>query len=357
VNESKSRMSQQQRWAVIGVEFGLAEISAALVNERARIVSERRVRTPQRTTRSTVAAITNMILSVALAEERGGSVIVAIGVSVPGVVDPPTERISIPGLKGWVRVDLRQMIEEGLSESGYDIRSPAHERRARATLGFSAHPLIGAYPYAACVAAAEGWVGAARGRDNVIYLDLSEEIDVGIMMDGQPLRGTDGRAGMAGWLGLSESFKHEYGVRGCLATEATTTSLTRRAIEEWSGGSTSILGRLIKADPSALDTAVIIRAARGGDSLAIKVVNETCRWIGRGIANLISLLNPDALVIGGELGLSLRPFFHEIREEARRWAAPEASRECRIVSATVGEKAHLLGAARLAMKRRMKHEG
>ncbi len=349
MNESKSRMSQQQqRWSVIGVEFNLAEISAALVNERARIVTERRVETPQRTTRSTVAAIISQILGVALAEERGESVIVAIGVSVPGVVDPLTGRVSITGLKGWARVDLRQVIENGLSESGHDIRSPVNERRARAQHSSSAHPLIVLYPYAACVAAAEGWIGAARGRNNVIYLDLNKEIDIGIIADGQVLRGTDGRAGAAGWLALNESFKHEYGVRGCLAAEATTTSLTRRAIEEWSGSSTSILGRLIKADPSQLDAATIIRAARGGDPLAIKVVNETCHWIGRGIANLISILNPDALVIGGELGLSLRPYFNEIREEARRWAAPEASKECRIVSATIGEKAPLLGAARLA---------
>jgi glucokinase len=348
VNESKFRRDQQQYRSVIGVEFHLAEISAALVNERGRIVTEWRVETSQRTARSTVATMISQILGVALAEDRGESVIVAIGVSIPGVIDPQTERVSIPGLKGWSRVDLRQMIAEGLSESGFDIRSPSNERRARAQLSSSAHPLIALYPLAACIATAEGWIGAARGRTDVIYVDLNKEIDVGIIADGRVLRGTDGRAGAAGWLALNEGFRSEYRVRGCLSTEATTTSLTRRVIEEWNGSSTSILGRLIKADPSQLDAATIIRAARGGDSLAIKVVNETCRWIGRGIANLISILNPDALVIGGELGLSLRPFYNEIREEARRWAAPEASKECRIVSATVGEKAPLLGAARLA---------
>ena len=110
-----------------------------------------------------------------------------------------------------------------------------------------------------------------------------------------------------------------------------------------------MLGGLIKADASRLDAAMILRAARGGDKLAVKVVRDTCHWIGRGAANLISILNPDALVIGGELGVGLKPFLDDIREEARRWAAPEAAKQCRIVSASAGANAGVIGAARLGL--------
>ncbi len=97
-----------------------------------------------------------------------------------------------------------------------------------------------------------------------------------------------------------------------------------------------------------LDDAVIIRAARGSDSLALNSVTASCRWIGRGVANMISILNPDVVVIGGRAGLMLKPYLDEIREEAALWAMPASARQSRIVNATLGERAALLGAARLA---------
>ncbi|MGH9767773.1 MAG: ROK family protein, partial [Blastocatellia bacterium] len=80
-------------------------------------------------------------------------------------------------------------------------------------------------------------------------------------------------------------------------------------------------------------------------------VNETCRWIGRGVANLISILNPDAVVIGGRVGSMLKPYLDEIRDEASKWTMPASSHQCRIVNATLGDKAALIGAARLAFWR------
>ncbi|MCI0336184.1 MAG: ROK family protein [Acidobacteria bacterium] len=346
----KTRTSQPQpAKSVIGVEFNRAHITAALIDERGQMLARRQNETPQRTTRAVALEMTRLILNVASTKERGNSLITAIGVSVPGLVDPTTRRISISGLKGWTRVDLRRMLEEGLSNLGHDIRIPTNERRARAQLSISSQPTIAIQSHISCAAAAESWSGAARGKNNVVFASFGEEIEVGILADGRVLQGSSGLAGLAGWLSLSESNKPGYEVRGCLATEATIASLTRRAIEEWSDSSTSMLGKIIKADPMQLDAETIIRAARGGDPLALKVVNETCRWIGRGIANLISILNPDAVVIGGELGLSLRPFYDVVREEAGRWTSAEVFRSCRIVSASLGDEARLLGAARLAL--------
>ena len=109
-----------------------------------------------------------------------------------------------------------------------------------------------------------------------------------------------------------------------------------------------MIGALIKENAALLDDTTIIRAARGGDSLALSAINETCRWIGRGVANLVSILNPDAIVIGGQIGLTLKPYLDQIREEVLRWAMPASARQCRIASAALGDKAALIGAARLA---------
>jgi predicted NBD/HSP70 family sugar kinase len=333
---------------VIGIGINLQEITAGLVDERARLIAERKIGMPQRTTRSAATAIAGLVLSLASAEERNNFLISAVGVSVSGSVDPQTERVSIEGLKGWKRVAIRQMIEEQLNDSGYDIRSPRDRKNARSDRSNSPHPHMAINPRATCLAAAESWNGSARGRDNVVYLWLDDVIEVGIIAGGQAIRGTGGHAGAVGWLGLSENYKRDYQSRGCLATEATAASFTRRAIEEWSDNSRSILGKLIRANAPITDAEMIIRAARGGDSLAVKVVVENCRWIGRGVSNLISILNPDAVVLGGRLGKILKPFLDVIREEVGRWGQPQAVKECRIVIGAMGEEAILIGAARLA---------
>ncbi len=335
---------------VIGIELNQTNITAALINDQARIIAERQIETPQRTTRLTITAIAELILKLAAANERGQSPIAAIGLAVPGIVDPQTARVSISGgngLKSWTRVPLAETLEEILDESGHDIRTPFAEKRARAGHAISGHPAMVIASNATAIAAAEGWQGAARGKNNVVYLSVGSDIESGILANGRAFSGASGLAGSAGWLAVGQLFKHEYEAGGCLSAEATLISLTRRAIEESGAYNGSILGGLVKTE-AEVDVATIIRAARGGDKLAVKVITETCRWLGRGIANLISILNPEAVIVGGELSLALKNFLDEIREEARLWAAPDAAKQCRILAATVGDKAGMIGAARLA---------
>ncbi len=332
---------------VLGVELNSTQISIALVDNQARLIAERRFATPQRTTRATISAIAQTLTELAASKERETSPIAAIGVSVAGLVDPSTGRVSIDDLKGWTRVALGQLLEESLDESGHDIRTTSAEKRARAHHVLSGHPPITICSQMASLATAESWNGAARGKTNVVFLSISTDIKAGILADGRVLTGATGVAGAAGWLAVGRELKHEYEANGCLSAEATIASLTRRAVEENTGYDGSMLGGLIQSGAD-FDTATILRAARGGDKLAIKVVGDTCRWLGRGVANLVSTLNPEAVVIGGEFGAMLKPFLDDVREETRRWAAPEAARQCRIVAASVGENAAVIGAARLA---------
>ncbi len=339
----------QDKPLVIGIEFDQAGIATALVDENARVIASLQTATPQRTTRAAIDALAQSILDLATSKQRGDSPIIAIGISVAGIVDPPTGRVSISGFKSWTRVAIREGLIERLNESGHDIRISLKRKQARAELAISAHPAIAIHSRAAAFAAAESWCGAARGRNNVVYLSVGAEIEAGILANGRALEGASGNAGAAGWLTVGGGFNAEYETSGCLSAEATMKAMARRAIEAWGGEGSSMLGGLIKADTSRLDAATILRAARGSDNLAIKVVRDTCHWIGRGAANLISILNPDALVIGGELGVGLKPFLDDIREEARRWAAPEAAKQCRIVSASAGADAAVIGAARLGL--------
>ena len=345
---SKAKPQQQASPVVIAIQFDHSKTIAALVNELGRVVEEREIATPPRTTRAAAVELTKMIIALAISQSRAHSPINAIGVSVAGLVDPATGRVSIPALKGWTRVALRQMIEEELKGAGVDVRVPSDEKRARAKQSDSAFPAMVINSRAAAMAAGEAWIGAARGKNNVVYLSIGDDIEAGIIIDRRVAPGAGGMAGAAGWFALSENFKQEFESRGCLTVEAAGAALKRRLIEGWDGDAKSVVGALIKDDPGHLDDAAIIRVARGGDAVALNSVNETCRWIGRGVANLVSILNPDAIVIGGHLGLTLKPYLDRIREEAGKWAMPASARQCRITNATLGDQAALIGAARLA---------
>lgn len=341
---------------VVGIEFTPSQITAALIDDQARIVTERHAETPQSRTRAAISTIAELILALAAASERGSSSIAAIGIAVPGSIDPQTRRVSFESLNGaraWTRVPLSDLLTGILDEFGHDIRTPVTQRRARAGYTASGHPMITISSELGAKAAAESWHGAARGKHNIVFLSVGTEIEAGILAEGRVLSGANGLAGAAGWLSATQEFKHEYAASGCLSAEATVNSLARRAVEASAGYDGSMLGGLLQTG-AVIDAATIIRAARGGDKLAVKVINDTCRWLGRGVANLISILNPEAVVIGGALGLALKPYLDEIREEARRWAAPDAARQCRILTATVGEKAAAIGAARLAWARAAK---
>jgi glucokinase len=349
VPERKETSQSSNPRMAVGVKFGKEQIVVALVDETGRVAIERRAETVTRTTRAAIAQLASLIIDLASAPERGAHRIGAIGLSVEGAVDPASGRVTIDGLKGWTRVPMASALEEAVNESGHDLRSPVGERRARAEMRASAVPSMIIIPRLTAMAAGEAWRGAAKGKQDVVYLSLGHGIEAGILAHGRPLLGSTGAAGAAGWLALDRVFRPEYEARGCLATEAGFQAFGRHAMEGWSGIADSLLGGLIKSDPTAVDSEMILRSARGGDDLAVKVVGDICRWIGRGAANLVSILDPDVIVLGGGLGLALKPYAEEIREEIRRWTSPEAGRKRLLAFAALGDQAAVIGAARLSL--------
>jgi glucokinase len=347
LKETERRIRTALTPLVLALELSAETVVGALVDERARVLVERRRPLAQKTPRAAAAAVTALLLELASRPERQAGEIKAVGLSVPGAVEPQSGRISAPALD-WRRVSLLPQIERGLEQSGTDIRTPASAQHSKAMRASSAHPPTIIVSPRAAFAAAEAWAGVARGKRHVVGLLIGREIAAGIMSEGRVLHGAGGWAGAVGWLAQGETSRGEYARDGCLTVEANDASLVRRTIESWTSDADSALGRLASSDPAALTPAAVIRAAQGGDPLAARVVGDACRRIGRAVADLISLLNPEAVVLGGELGVALRPFINDIRREARQWAQPDAARQCRIVGGRLGRKAGLLGTARLA---------
>ena len=339
--------------AVIAVALEETQITGALVSETGRVLAQQNVPHKQTTVRATVAAITQLILALAAVPERNDMDVKAVGISVDGIIDHRAERVSFTRHNSfnWERVPLRALIEEILDDSGVDIRVPSAASPARAAEMTSAHPLIVVNSTRDTAVAAEAWCGAATAKNNVVALMLGQEISVGFWLEGNIIHGAGDLAGVASWLALSENHQAEYSATGAFATIVSEAALVRRTLEKWTPNTDSLLSKVALSDPTQINAATIIRAARSDDPLALRVIEETCAFVGRAVANLLSLLNPEAVVIGGSFGKQLKPFLKLIKAEAKRWAAPAAYKQSQIVMAKLGEQAALLGAAKLAWER------
>lgn len=316
---------------------------SALVDQNGRVLLERQSNVTQTPPRPVAELVAKLLIQTVSGHDLRGGKITAAGLAVDGYVDPVDDRVTLTDRPGridgivWLRTPFKDALVLAMEKTGVNA-------------AFNSKPVIKLTSKMAACVAAEVWTGASRGARNAVFVSLDHEIEAGIIADGRVLSGARGRAGSVGWLPLTETYLNEFAQRGCLSVEVGSRAVVRRTIEAWSGQGSSLISRLSVSDPSGLAPEVIIRAARGGDGLAKNVIHDLCRWIGRGVSSLISILNPEVVIIGGQLGRSLKPFFGEIRTEARKWAEPGSARSCRIVAASLGEKCALIGAARLAFE-------
>jgi glucokinase len=161
-------------------------------------------------------------------------------------------------------------------------------------------------------------------------VSIGTGIGVGIISDGSVVRGAHGIAGAAGWMALTPEWQERYGQTGCWEAESAGPAVAQRV--------------------DAPNAEAVVERARAGDSDAIAALDDAARYSGMAIANLISLLNPEAVVIGGGLMHGAGSLtIGTIRTHVTRWAQPIAARNCRIELTQLGEHAGLLGAARLAL--------
>jgi glucokinase len=227
-----------------------------------------------------------------------------VGVIVPGLYDPRTGRAWAPNLWGRDEVALRDAL--------------AGEMRAPLTIDSDRSGYV----------MGEQWLGAARGASDAVFLAVGTGIGAGILANGRIVRGAGGVAGAAGWLAIDPRWQPLYGELGCFEAEAAGPALARR-------------GRARSAED-------VVEAARSGDPTALHAVAETVEALAMGIAGLVSVLDPEVVVLGGGVMQARDLFLEPIRAAVPRWAQPFAARRCRIEPTALGEDAGVLGAARLA---------
>jgi predicted NBD/HSP70 family sugar kinase len=184
-------------------------------------------------------------------------------------------------------------------------------------------------------ALAEATYGIARGVADLIYVKASTGIGAGLMLSGRVHHGVTGRAGEIGHVPVDPSGTVcRCGNRGCLETVASL-SQVMQALQSRHG--------------DQLTHVEVIDLVNLADPGAIRVIEDAGRAIGRVLADVVNSLNPELLVLGGELAVAGEPFVSAVRQSIERYTQPGVARELRVELSALAGRSELIGAAALAL--------
>lgn len=209
-----------------------------------------------------------------------------------------------------------------------------------------------AMPIAAGTAAAiaEQWCGAARGLKQVITCAIGEHVTAGVVINGEPWFGAHGLAGSIGWLALNPVEREDHRRYGGLEAEVAAAGIVRRLVWRIKSGDRSAVADNAGGDLTRITAADVFQAARVGDGVCISVVRDTAKYARMAIADLATMLDPEAIVLGGTIAASGDLMLEAIRLECRRRLRPVQNERVRIVLSTLGADAVAIGAARAAAR-------
>ncbi|HKJ48031.1 MAG TPA: ROK family transcriptional regulator [Christiangramia sp.] len=194
----------------------------------------------------------------------------------------------------------------------------------------------------ACLA--EYRFGIGKNKDNVLVISMDWGIGLGIIMGGKMHTGHSGFAGEFGHIPMVEDgILCHCGKRGCLETEASGLALVRKAKEGLKRGQTSVLNELKGEDFEKMDPRVIIKAANKGDQFAINLLSEIGISLGKGIAILIQIFNPELIILESEIAKAKQFITTPIQQSTNTYCMMQLKEKTRIELSNLGPNSCLYG--------------
>lgn len=196
--------------------------------------------------------------------------------------------------------------------------------------------------------------GCVKGEKNIIFVNVSWGLGIGIIIDG---RIYTGKSGFSGEFGHVSAYENEIichcGKKGCIETEASGSALHRILLERIRNGENSILSdRISSEDPITLDE--IIAAVNKEDVLCIEIVEEIGQKLGKQIAGLINIFNPELVIIGGTLSLTGDYITQPIKTAIRKYSLNLVNKDSVILTSKLKDKAGIVGACMLGTRQNVR---
>src|SRR5690242_13970175 len=324
-------MTKAQReaseWA-IGVDVGGTKVAAGFVDAQGEIHQHTRVPMNSRgTAEEGLAAVTGAIDELLKLSSEANSAPRRIGICAPGPLDPRTGVVlNPPNVTCWRDYPLA-------AEIARRYGGPVKLENDAKSAGL-----------------AETLWGAGRGHRNVFYACIGTGIGAGILFGGRIYRGRTGAADEAGHMVIDyHGPLCGCGKKGCIEALASGTAIGKRArarLTEQPARKSAMLD-LAGGNIDAVTSEIVGRAYAAGDSLAKEILLETVHLLTIWLGNIVDLLEPDVIIIGGGVAVMLNPFFENIREQLPAWSLNKRCLEIPIVPARYGAEAGIAGGAAL----------
>ncbi len=323
----------------VGIDVGATSIKMALFDSDLQLVSRNdenifsdKYQLPEGFVSVVGDAVVNML-------DKKGLPLVdlsGIGIGLPGCVDSINGTVrDLSNLPDWPETNIKEQMENRL-----DVPTFIDNDVNIMTIGELVH-------------------GAGKGCVNAVCCTLGTGVGGGLVIGGKLYRGTNLCAGEIGHISLfPEDEGCNCGNKGCLENYVGNSAIverTKKMLKE-NNLDSAILSELIQNDTGLLTPKIIYEAAVRGDELSSFIWKQTGYYIGMAFANIVNILNPEKIIIGGGVAQAGKILFDSIIETVNSRAIPIATRDLQIVPAQLGEDAGVYGAATYSVRKNFHEE-
>jgi glucokinase len=312
---------------IIGVDIGGTKVAAGLVNAGGEIQRQmRNSMVSDQDAAAGLAAVRSAIDALLEGEQKNAQKIRGIGICAPGPLDPSTGTvINPPNVTCWRNFPLSAEIEKIY--------------RVKVCIDNDAN----------AAALAEAKWGAGRGYRQIFYATVGTGIGTGIVFDGRIYHGRTGAAGEGGHNTIDfRGPRCGCGKPGCIEAFACGPAIAARARAKLAQDAARGAA-LLKLAAGNIDnvTTAMVGQAYTEDPIAKETLDETVEFLSIWLGNMIDLLDPDVIIIGGGVSGMLSPFFGEIRKRLPKWCINSRAQEIPLLKARYGADAGIAGGAAL----------
>jgi glucokinase len=309
----------------VGVDLGGTKILSAVFNPRHRIVAREK-----KATRSELGAegvldrVADCVNEVLASAAVPHACVSGIGVGIPGLIENRHGLVRVAPNLRWRNVPVVRMLEKRL------------------------HIPVAIINDVQAGTMAVHRFGAGRKLQDFVCMFIGTGIGGGLVLGGQQYRGSDGMGGEIGHMVVvaHDGPKCGCGNRGCLEAVASRGAIVNRVIHQISKGHKSVVSDLCDGDMTRVRSRILAEAYREGDRLVTDVIHDACEYIGIGAANLINIVSPQAVILGGGLIEALgKKMLPRITKAAKAHVIAASPERVRILDSGLGDDAGILGAS------------
>ena len=317
--------NKEDAFYIIGISINLYKTSVSIFNAKNQKITDDHILTLTISHgTSIIDPIVDFTENVIREKQIPREKILGIGIEMPGMVDSET------GINKTYMVSPEPVAEIFQKKFGIEVFIE-NDAKARAF--------------------AELRFGLAHARKNVLAVHLDWGIGLGIIVNGKLYKGRDGFAGEFGHLPMVDNgLLCRCGKQGCLETIASGTAIARMAKEGMETGRSSFLGGLNDSDKENIEIRKVVQAATMGDQYSITILANVGHWLGKGLAYLIQIFNPELIILGGQMSEANQFILPPIQQSIQIFCIPELGNEIEIKVSELGSQAGIQGVAALVLE-------